>query len=140
MTTNDRDRLASYVRERRDALGLTQEDVATRGGPSTATLRLIETASPESPVAFRPKSLRQLETALGWEEGSAHAILRGGVPAERPNGRRPSGQGSRYSDPRLQHIWETPGMPESVRLGMIAYARGALGISEENGEPGQKAS
>lgn len=72
MTPRNWPRLADYVRERRDELGLTQEEVATRGGPSTATLRLIESAAAES---YRAKSLRQLEDALGWVPGSARAIL-----------------------------------------------------------------
>jgi transcriptional regulator with XRE-family HTH domain len=77
MPETPQERVARYVRARREELGLTQEDVATRGGPSTATLRLIEGASLTTP---RPKSLRQLETALYWGPGSALAIYRGGEP------------------------------------------------------------
>ena len=65
-------RLARYVRQRRDELGLTQEEVAARGGPSTATIRLIETAAQS---AYRAKSLRQLAEALGWTPDSPLAIL-----------------------------------------------------------------
>lgn len=74
----DHERLARYVRERREELGLTQEEVATRGGPSTATLRLIENAAG---AAYKAKSLRQLEDGLGWARGSAIAVLGGGVPS-----------------------------------------------------------
>lgn len=77
MPETPQERLARYVRERREELGMTQEGVANRGGPSTATLRLIEGASLTTP---RPKSLRQLEIALYWGPGSALAVYRGGEP------------------------------------------------------------
>ncbi len=79
MAPKDWKRLAGYVRERRDELGLTQEQVAAAGGPSTATLRLIETSAQSE---YRAKSLRQLEDALRWRSGSVRAILAGGEPAE----------------------------------------------------------
>ena len=78
MSPPDYPRLGHYVRERRDELGLTQEEVATRGGPSTATLRLIEGGK----GPFRAKSLRQLADALHWTPESPRAILAGREPAE----------------------------------------------------------
>ena len=71
-------RLGTYVRERRTELGLTQEEIATRGGPSTATLRLIEGGK----GPFRAKSLRQLADALHWTPESPRAITAGREPAE----------------------------------------------------------
>lgn len=79
MSPRDWQRLARYVRERRDELGLTQEEIATRGGPSTATLRLIETGTQDS---YRAKSLRQLAEALRWTPESPRAILAGREPEE----------------------------------------------------------
>jgi transcriptional regulator with XRE-family HTH domain len=80
MARKDWERLARYVVERRDQLGLTQEEVAVSGGPSTATLRLIEKSAQD---AYRAKSLRQLEDALRWAPGSVRAVLDGGEPRER---------------------------------------------------------
>ena len=89
MSPPDYPRLGSYVRERRTELGLTQEEIATRGGPSTATLRLIEGGK----GPFRAKSLRQLADALHWTPESPRAILAGREPAEaaapRPAPREP---------------------------------------------------
>lgn len=79
MSPPDWPRLGRYVRERRTELGLTQEEIATRGGPSTATLRLIEGGEQ---TAFRAKSLRQLADALHWTRESPRAILQGREPAE----------------------------------------------------------
>lgn len=110
----DWERLARHVRERREELGLTQEEVASRGGPSTATLRLIENNAGDS---YRQKSLRQLEDALGWARGSVLAILAGEEPALR--GGQPAAQ--RYADPTLQAIWELPGLTEEERRIAVAF-------------------
>jgi hypothetical protein len=81
-TGNDWQRLAGFVRARREEdLGLTQEEIAAAGGPSTATQRLIEGARHDS---YRPASLRSLERALQWEPGSVRAILAGGDPVPGP--------------------------------------------------------
>ena len=77
MPPRDWHHLAQQVRDRREELGLTQENLAALGGPSTATLRLIENAAARS---YRAKTLRQLEAALGWQEQSARRILAGLKP------------------------------------------------------------
>jgi hypothetical protein len=90
----DWDRLAEFTRERRVDLGMTQEDVRAAGGPSTATMRLIEGALQSG---YQPSTLRDLEKVLRWERGSVNAILSGGdpvpagpalAPATRPTGVR----------------------------------------------------
>ncbi len=120
----DRARLARYVRERREALGMTQEEVATSGGPSTATLRLIENASPSTP---RLKSMRQLENALDWEPGSVRAILRGGEPAEKAS----AGGREASLESVARQIWAITDLPEGVRRGFIEFARGFLADDDE---------
>lgn len=70
-------RLATYVNKRRHLLGLTQQDIRSLGGPSTATMRLIEGALQDS---YRPMVLSSLEKALRWAPGSIEAILAGGEP------------------------------------------------------------
>ncbi|WP_067483848.1 hypothetical protein [Actinomadura hibisca] len=74
---NDWPRLARFVLERRNELGLKQEEVRQAGGPSTATLRNIEGASQAS---YKPHILAGLERALQWKTGSVQAILSGGEP------------------------------------------------------------
>ena len=81
----DWDRLAEATRERRVELGLTQEDVRAAGGPSTATMRLIEGALQHG---YQPATLRDLEQALRWERGSVGRLLDGGDPV--PLGGTPS--------------------------------------------------
>lgn len=84
--SKDWDRLAEFVRERRVELGMTQEDARAAGGPSTATMRLIEGALQHS---YQPATLRDLEKALRWERGSAARILAGGEPVRLSAGLAP---------------------------------------------------
>lgn len=73
--------LAAAIRERRDELGLTQEQVAARGGPSTATLRLLEGALQTS---YRHRTYVDLDRALGWPSGHARAVLTGTASVQPP--------------------------------------------------------
>lgn len=75
----DWERLGRYVRHRRDKeLDMTQLDVQTAGGPSTATMRLIEGGHQKQ--GYSSMTIAALETALGWKHGSATKILVGGEP------------------------------------------------------------
>lgn len=69
--------LGRLVRERRTDLGLTQAEIHSAGGPSPATLYLLETGRRG---AYRPQVLRRLERALGWRAGSIRRVLAGGQP------------------------------------------------------------
>jgi transcriptional regulator with XRE-family HTH domain len=69
--------LGQLVRERRTELGLTQAEIHSAGGPSAATLYLIETGRRGS---YRPQVLRRLERALGWRAGSVRRALAGDQP------------------------------------------------------------
>lgn len=71
------DRLGRYVLARREDLGLSQEDIAAAGGPSTTTLSKLELGKSKEPIA---RTLRLLDKALFWEPGSAENVLRGGEP------------------------------------------------------------
>lgn len=81
-------RLAEYVAKRRTQLGMTQGEVHAAGGPSVATMRLIEGAMQQS---YRQVILGRLEEALRWQTGSVAAILVGGepTPVERTDTRQP---------------------------------------------------
>jgi transcriptional regulator with XRE-family HTH domain len=70
-------RLGRLIRERRRALKMTQADVQAAGGPSTATLRLIEGGKHTD---FRPGTIQPLETVLQWQPGSIAVILDGFDP------------------------------------------------------------
>ncbi len=80
MTTEAMRELATAVVERRNQIGLTQEDLANRGGPSTATIRQVETAAQDS---YRPRTLFALDASLNWEQGTALRLARGETTAER---------------------------------------------------------
>ena len=70
------DLLATVVRRRRERLGITQDDVATKfDGPSVATMNTIENAQGES---YRAKTLFALDRALSWERGTSVQLLEGG--------------------------------------------------------------
>jgi transcriptional regulator with XRE-family HTH domain len=85
--------LGRLVRERRTDLGLTQAEIQSAGGPSPATLYLIESGRRGS---YRPQVLRRLERALGWRAGSVRRALAGGRP-------QPEGDGEAEAAP--------PGLP-----------------------------
>jgi transcriptional regulator with XRE-family HTH domain len=75
--TDDYVRLGVAVRQRRRELRLTQEEVRELGGPSTATVRLIEKGEPTD---LRRGTVEQLEKALQWETGSVELIMLGEKP------------------------------------------------------------
>lgn len=84
MAPKNNERFANVVRETMSVLGLTQANVAERGGPSDTTLRKI---LDNEPVGISAATLRKLDTAFRWKEGSAAAALAGGgtpyIQAER---------------------------------------------------------
>lgn len=82
MTEHAAVRLGRMVRERRKELKLTQADVQAKGGPSTATLRLIENGKHTD---FRPATSQPLEDILQWQPGSIAAILKGQTPTVVPD-------------------------------------------------------
>lgn len=72
--------LGPLIRERRTELGLTQSDVAARGGPSHQTLRNIETGPQLPPL--RDFTLTRLENVLLLRRGTIRRHLREGTPLE----------------------------------------------------------
>lgn len=70
--SDDWERLGDMVRKRREELGLTQAEVQSLGGPSTASLRAIENKRARS---LSVTKRRDLERALYWASGSVEAIL-----------------------------------------------------------------
>jgi DNA-binding XRE family transcriptional regulator len=67
-------RLAKEVLLRRHVLGVSQEELARRGGPSHQSIRNIEAGSQNG---YRELTLARLERVLGWRPGTVQAILNG---------------------------------------------------------------
>lgn len=65
--------LGQAVYDRRSQLGLTQDQVTKRGGPSDTTLTKIENAT----TTPSPSTLRKLDAGLAWTPGSARRVLDG---------------------------------------------------------------
>jgi transcriptional regulator with XRE-family HTH domain len=108
-------RLGDYVVARRAALGMRDRRAfAAATGVTDRTLGKLENGKKVS-----ASTLGAVENQLGWAPGSCRRILAGGEPTAVPGGESPS----RYSDPTLQHIAETPGLPPDVVRGLIALAR-----------------
>jgi hypothetical protein len=76
-TNEDWKRLAAYIKDRRDALDMTQGDVRAAGGPSVTTLQKLELAAR---TAYRRGTLTAVDRALKWRPGSSRAILKGDEP------------------------------------------------------------
>lgn len=136
-TRKDWSRLAARVRERRDELGLTQEDVRAAGGPSTATMRLIEGALQES---YQPAILTRLEKALEWERGSARRILDGGEPALLPSAGYEAPPAGSARDGAHPAYAENESIPPGALKPFVASVRNDLGKATVNYGPGHTGS
>lgn len=73
----DLQRFGRIVRERREALGLQQEEMKDYGGPSSTTMSQIERAVGKPPSRL---ILNRLDRGLDWTPGSAQRTLAGGDP------------------------------------------------------------
>lgn len=80
-------RLARYVNERMDELGLRPKDIPIAGGPSPNTFRLVRKALPLNPDnGFEESTLNRIDPILGWEVGSLWNVALGGEPVEAHTG------------------------------------------------------
>jgi hypothetical protein len=64
--------LAKVVRARREALGLTQDQVVELGGPSLGTQRSIENARADR---YQQKTHHSIDDTFGWTRGTSLALL-----------------------------------------------------------------
>ena len=124
MEEADLTRFGRVVRDRREELGLRQDELKAIGGPSSTTMVKVESGTPPTPT---PLTLRRLDTGLGWEDGSAARTLAGGDPTPTPKmviGRVPvarlSGWGALLRvfgdiDDIVSAVESEPDTPESVR-------------------------
>lgn len=116
------EKLGQQVRDRRAELGLTQTDVAQRGGPSVETLRALEN---NRAGRLSPRVRRALERVLQWETGSIDAVLDGGVPTvARP--RPEAAAADRFAlarqvlEMRAELVRQSHGMQPRAREGLLA--------------------
>lgn len=80
----DAERFRDIVMGRIEHLGLTSDQIARSGGPSTTTMSKIRKADPTPP---RGDTYGKLDEALRWKKGSARRVARfGGDPIELPAG------------------------------------------------------
>jgi transcriptional regulator with XRE-family HTH domain len=124
------ERLGDYVVARRTALGMRDRRAFSAAtGITDRTLGKLENGRRVS-----ASTLGAVENHLGWAPGSCRRILTGGEPVPVSASASPS----RYEDPTLQHIAETPGLPPDVVRGLIALARNWREQEDERGEPGRR--
>lgn len=81
MTKRDLARFGAIVRQRREDLGLQQEEMRDRGGPSSTTMSGLERGVIPDPSR---STLRKLDAGLRWVAGSAKTTLDGGDPKPLP--------------------------------------------------------
>lgn len=104
-------RFGQMVKARRDALGMTQEEVAALGGPSDTTFTKIENLDW---TPGRATTLKKLDAGLRWEEGSSARILyEGGDPVDLRQTTEPATGTADMAielsiriDSGMQQIWE----------------------------------
>lgn len=68
-----------FLEDRLAQLRWTRQDLAAAGGPAPSTLRKARLRE----GLLAPRTLAQLDFALGWQEGCAEAIMAGASPAVR---------------------------------------------------------
>lgn len=74
------ERLIHFVKQRLADLGMTQEELAARGGPDRSTLgKLRSRPGQQTPTVA---TLLAYDDTLGWDRGSAAVTLLGGTPQE----------------------------------------------------------
>lgn len=121
------------MHDRMAALGMTQADVAEAGGPSSARLRQIDAIADRNAelIGFQPGTLRKIDTALRWEQGSARDVLAGGDPRPLPGAQTAvirQGQDFLIPPPELAKALEdaTPEQAAEMKARMWAEAFKAL--------------
>lgn len=73
----DPERFGRIIRARREDLDIKQDRLDDYGGPSSTRMSQLERGIGPPPS---PKTLRKLDTGLGWVDGSAKRTLHGGDP------------------------------------------------------------
>jgi transcriptional regulator with XRE-family HTH domain len=99
--------LADRVRERREALGYTQEQLAQEAGVGQSSVARIESGDTTSPrIDTLAAIARVLKCSPAWLQGEEEAI---GPPTDAPNQTPPSTEISDFNTPTLGNL---PGWAE----------------------------
>lgn len=128
------------VKARRDQLGLTQEQVSAKGGPSDTTMTKIENGDGKPPADL---TLRKLDRALSWAPGTARSLLHGEFPL--PDGeplpdvqmgrRRRAAQQARISQDEQESIRMRLKREERVADGIITQAAARISAYHDHKIP-----
>lgn len=86
--------LGRQLAEARQAVGMTQVELASELDVSKSTVKAIEHGRPYSKIQ---PTHRAFAAAVGWSDGSIKAVLDGGEPSK-PGGRRSQARGASSSD------------------------------------------
>lgn len=88
MPDDEATRAAATIRDRRLALGWTQQRLAAEANVSVATIRKLESGSQPR---YRPLTVVPVCRALGLPPGTLDPLLAGGSPPPDPDGATPAG-------------------------------------------------
>lgn len=116
-----------YVLARRKELGLTQEEVKTRGGPSAALVRQLENGNYDA--SMNPAVEGGLERALEWKVGSIESIMNGGAPY--PEEKRPTSMEAAQRLEYVQSLNRRANLPGAVFMRWYAARIDVLGLEQE---------
>jgi hypothetical protein len=108
-------RLMYFVDARLAQLGLSKRAAARRGCPAPSTLpRALTTAGQNTPTV---RTLLRIDRALGWQPGSAAAVMLGGAPLSiTARTTHPACAGHGYFDRDARHpCWDGCLWPERER-------------------------
>lgn len=137
--TRDWPQLAAAIKRRRAVLGLTQRQLALAAGVTSTTVRNLEGGREPSRM---PPSIHGVENALGWELGSAQAVLQGGQPTMRQGALLGAGIGDSGIAYEL-HVSDLQGaarngilatIPHATAAEILAAERRIIEILRENGK------
>lgn len=124
-------RIGEFLQDRRVQIDTRYANLRLFADERGVNYRLAWDAEHARRENYARATLTSLDVAYGLQPGSIRNMIAGGEPALADV---PSAEGRHFDDPRLQQIWAIDGLPESVRLGMIAFAESVLGSAEEAGD------
>lgn len=109
--------LDGEMNARRLQLGLAWKEVAKSAGISYETLRAVR----KGETTAAPLTLRKIEQALRWAQGSISQVEQGGKPRPAPEGEAPGTRTKEPSDPRAAAVLTIlEGLPPRVQREVLA--------------------
>lgn len=109
--------LDGEMNARRLELGLAWKEVATSAGISYETLRAVR----KGETSGAPLTLRKIEQALRWVQGSITRVEQGGKPSPAPEGEVAAPRAAEAPDPRAAAVLTIlEGLPPRVQREVLA--------------------